>query len=349
MTTTTREVPANALRFSVPCQFAKDASTDPMRHRITGLARSSEAIYHWYWGRVVHDFAGMKPRGEKLHLDYCHWELIGVVDQLSVQTDGLHIGGEVQSIKPDDQALTVITRGKLGSPYELSIDFTDPAMRIEEVAEGVPVVVNGQQFTGPLTVIREWELRSVAVCEYGRDSNTEAKFSEGQAKPPVTITVLSQEKPMKLDTATTPAAATPPTDAAQLGGNTTPGAPAAPAATPQPAAVPGANTFSMDQLKKYTEAFGAEKGLAHFTAGTPFETALATEYKALQTKLSAKDGELEQTKTALESTKLGGEKPVGASDTAPGAGTAPSTSQFAYLGGAGSAFATEIQNQMAKK
>ncbi len=338
MTTTTRAVPAEAFRFSTPFQFAKGDEKDPSIHPISGLARSSEAISHWYWGRVVHDFAGMKPRGETLHLDYCHWDIIGIVNKLSVEGDGLHIMGLVQSIEEADQASKVIARGRLGTPYELSIDFTDPAMRIEEVGEGVIVNVNGQQFTGPLTVIREWELRSVAVCEYGRDSNTEAKFSEGQQQPAlINVTVLSQEPSMLITT-----------DAGQTGTTTAPAGTTQlseqkPAGGLNSTTVPEGEAALLAKLSKFTDMFGDAAGVAHFKAGTEFTIALGTEFKALQAKFAAKDEEIDQLKKALEATKLGADKPVGASDPTPGAGAVPS--QFAHLGASGG-FAAQLQQQL---
>lgn len=336
--TKTREVPAAAFRFSSPCEFAKGDERDPVRHPFTGLARSAQPITHWYWGRVVHDFSGMKPRNDRVQLDWCHWseEAVGIVNKFDVKPDGLHIAGEVQSIREADKASEIIARGRLGHPYELSIDFTDPAMVIEEVSDGVVISCNGQQFTGPLTVIRQWELRSVAVCPFGRDPNTEAKFSDGQQQPSVSVTVLTQEPSMLITNAAQPGATPAPAATTQLAEQ-----PAA--ATPQTAVAPGGKAELLSDLAKFTDLFGDAQGVAHFKAGTDFVTALTTEFKALKTQFAAKDEEIAQLKSTLSATQLGATQPVGASDATPApGGTAPT--QFAHLGPA-AAYAASLSQK----
>ena len=71
----------------------------------------------------------------------------------------------------------------------MSISFPGD-LTIEEVPEGREVTVNQRQFTGPLTVLRSWPLRGVAVTPYGHDSETSMQFAEDAE---ITCTIISEE------------------------------------------------------------------------------------------------------------------------------------------------------------
>jgi hypothetical protein len=76
-------VPAEALRFDAgPFQFAAKPGEVDGNRRITMLARTAEPIEHWYWGKIVHDMAGMKLAAPTLPCDYCHdpAEILGFLD-----------------------------------------------------------------------------------------------------------------------------------------------------------------------------------------------------------------------------------------------------------------------------
>jgi hypothetical protein len=143
------------------------------------LARSGEAIEHPYWGKIVHDLAGMKPRKDRIQLDFCHWEweTVGYADGFDVTTGDLVVTGELVSTHESDEASRIIAKGHAGIPYEASIDFNGPGLRLEELGEGTSAVVNGRTVEGPAVIVREWPLRSVAICPYGADHNSESEFS----------------------------------------------------------------------------------------------------------------------------------------------------------------------------
>lgn len=141
--------------------------------------------------------------------------------------------------KESDRASEIIHKARAGVPYEASINFGGPGIKVEEVAEGRAAQVNGYQFDGPGIIVREWPLRGVAVCPYGADMNTRSELAQDQSIP-VTFTQSGKEPPMsepKLAEAA-PAVDAPKTEAS---------AEAAPAAvdTEKPAgtpAVPGKDT-----------------------------------------------------------------------------------------------------------
>lgn len=177
----TVESPAEAFRLGGgSVQFAEgDSGGKP--HAIKMIARSGEPITHWYWGRIIHDLSGMQLHKEKLPADYCHWEEIGYLDQFDVSGGQLEVAGAlVPTTASDDIATKIIQRAKGGVPYEASIDWTDDAL-FEYVPEEYVTEVNGQEFEGPLLVVREWSLRGVAVCPYGADKNTETKVASAKS------------------------------------------------------------------------------------------------------------------------------------------------------------------------
>lgn len=142
------------------------------------LARTGQPIDHWFWGRIVHDMAGISHK-DIIPADYCHTEECGFLDKFEVDDQfNLNVAGKlVPTSAPDDIARKIIERSKGGVPYEASIDWTGEAV-IEEVFEGFSSPVNGYQFEGPGVIVRQWPLRGVAVCPYGADSNTSTSLKQ---------------------------------------------------------------------------------------------------------------------------------------------------------------------------
>jgi hypothetical protein len=147
------------------------AKTAPVRL----LARSSKPIDHWFWGKVVHDLAGMSVHKKRLPVDYVHGdEVIGYLSHFDVSAEGLVCSGALTPWRDDDKASEIIAKMRMGVPYEASINFGGDGIEIEDVPEGETVFVNGYYFEGPGVVVRKWPLRGVAVCPYGADSHTES-------------------------------------------------------------------------------------------------------------------------------------------------------------------------------
>ena len=65
-------VPAAALRMVVgPLELGDNgegAKSAPLRMK----ARTAQPVQHWFWGRVVHDMAGMRLHKDRLPVDYVH-------------------------------------------------------------------------------------------------------------------------------------------------------------------------------------------------------------------------------------------------------------------------------------
>ena len=70
---TASEAPVSAFRFNNPLKLAAlDTNAQSTTSRpITLLARTNSVLSHWWWGRCIHDFAGMDHK-ERIVLDDCH-------------------------------------------------------------------------------------------------------------------------------------------------------------------------------------------------------------------------------------------------------------------------------------
>jgi hypothetical protein len=182
----TKKIPARALRFDASVEVGEKPAADSLPEGdakgtvpVTLKARSGGIVNHWWFGRAVHDFAGMKPAADKLPLDYCHFcdEVIGFSDKQDASSGDLMMSGQLVPFTAEDRASEVIHKAKLGVPYQASIYFDPEALVIEEVSAGMKASANGQEFDGPVTIFRQWQLRGAAVCPYGMDANTSVQFS----------------------------------------------------------------------------------------------------------------------------------------------------------------------------
>ncbi|HUS46148.1 MAG TPA: hypothetical protein VM219_08995 [Phycisphaerae bacterium] len=192
--------PAAAMRFGagefVLGTNGEGAKTAPIKI----LARTGQPLYHWWWGRCVHDMAGMTVHKSRLALDYCHddYEIIGYLNKFDTTGGDLNVSGAVVPYKENDRATEIMFKSRAGVPYEASIDFTpgDAALVIEDVPVGRKVAVNGYEFEGPGMVFRQWPLRGVAVCPYGADMNARSELARSEKNVPVTFIEPGKEHKM---------------------------------------------------------------------------------------------------------------------------------------------------------
>jgi hypothetical protein len=171
------KVPAKAFLFGGGAVSFADSDGD--NYPIKMVARSAQPVDHWFWGRIVHDMAGVTIHKDRIPVDYIHAEEIGYLNKFSTGPAGLLVEGAlVPTDEPSDPARKLIARSKGGVPYEASINWAGDGSILEQVQEGFTAEVNGYQFEGPGVIVRAWPLRGVAVCPYGADMNTESQFGE---------------------------------------------------------------------------------------------------------------------------------------------------------------------------
>lgn len=332
------KVPRDAMRFAnaSPMQFAAgDAETGILPFSM--VARSPEAINHYYWGRIVHDLSGMILRKESITVDYMHEydAVIGFANQFGITDAGLQVSGSLVTTEPNDKADEVYRKGKAGVPYEASIDWDGPEVELEYIPEGVTTEVNAMQFAGPGYVVRKWPLRAIAICRYGHDAGTHTKFSKTSTEPEtvsVSITRPAQETETMPEITTTPAASAAGTPPAVTDGK-------------QFADKPG--HISIEMLKQFSAEFGP-KGTEYITAGLSLDAARyqfavheRDEARAQLTQfgetLKAKDATIADLQTKLKqfgAEALGQETPLDTDGKPPAdAATDAKLKQFAQVGG----------------
>jgi hypothetical protein len=168
------KIPANACILRIGEFELKDngekAKTAPVRL----IARTGQAIKHWFWGRVVHDLSGMRLHKSRIPIDYVHdiKEIVGYLNKFDSSSGDLVTSGALVPFKDSDRATEIIHKSRAGVPYEASINFGGDGIKVQQLEENEMAQVNGAQFDGPGIIIREWPLRGVAICPYGADSNT---------------------------------------------------------------------------------------------------------------------------------------------------------------------------------
>ena len=194
-----KEIPEAACRFYGGEVVFKDNGPDAKSGKVKIKARSGQPIDHWYWGRVVHDLAGVRHKS-RIAIDYAHndAEVLGYVNHFDAETNDLWLTGALTPWREDDRANEVMFKMREGVPYEASIFFGGDGIKLQEVAEGEVAPVNGFQFEGPGIIVREWPLRGVAICPYGADQNTESVSLSSGKKFSATIvqTENKEEKSM---------------------------------------------------------------------------------------------------------------------------------------------------------
>ena len=256
------QVPAKAMRFASPLQFANDINKSDTSRAISLLARTKKVLNHWYWGPCVHDFAGMTQK-ERIALDWSHYhaELVGYSDQSEITDEGLRLAGRLESIEPMDRAQKIIKQSDAGIPFEASIYFDE--VQLEWIPDGYTTEVNGEMLAGPLTVFRKWLLRACSVLPYGYDSNSVSEVdSENELQ-----TKLQWANPMTATQVSTPAT------------------PATLTADPRV------------ELKSYIDRFGVTDGADYFTRAVSMADATAEHLTKLSTRHETELSALKATHT----------------------------------------------------
>lgn len=269
-------------------------------------ARTGDVIEHWWWGRIVHDLAGMVSK-ERIALDWMHRddEIVGFAEQFDSSGGDLECDVTIASVEAGDEADKIIKRSALGVPYEASIDWDPWTHILEWIGEGFTVNVNGRELEGPLVVVRQWELRRIAVCPSGADSGTSTELTEQGAEVARFAIQWSNSKMSKSANTDSPETPSGESKLTPDGGTSTDSGKATSSA-PNTAPESGGNA----ELTKFCAQFGNEKGAEYLLAGLSFEDALAKSNTDLQAELKAANEGKDQAETKLSQMDLGEESAV---------------------------------------
>ncbi len=176
----------------------------------------------WSRNPLVVDLAGMDTSRQAIPILWGHEASLDAVlgQSTIVANDGEQITLAGELIGEGQVADRVISLAKKGLRLQASIGADTG--RIENVAPGEVVTVNGREFTGPISVVRASSLREVSIVLFGADANTSAAIAAEanevlsmsdqlnempveaavpQTEAPAIVAVESQPAPVADDTA----------------------------------------------------------------------------------------------------------------------------------------------------
>lgn len=319
----TKQAPVEAFAFDAGrVQFADGGSDGEAAIRL--IARSGRPINHWYWGKIVHDLAGMRVLGDRVPLDYCHRrdEIVGYGDRFDTGTGDLEINGRIVQWRDDDRSAELIHKGRAGVPYQASIYF-DPenGLRLEEIPSDMAVDVNGQSVQGPALVVREWILRGVAVCPYGADPYTSSELADREGGN-VSVTIFTAEDEMPAapnqnanqETQTQPGEKPGvPEEAGQQGATANEGQQQGQQAEADAQPDNGHTQtvqFSAEELQKFVGKFGAENGAKWLSEGKTYAEACELHAEAMTKDRDAAIAARDEERAKLAAMETGESQPV---------------------------------------
>ena len=182
---------AESQSFALQAEFAisaAEASGDaqPRTPTFTIDAYSGTAIRQgWSRSPIVVDLAGMHA-GDVLPIFYAHdadpyggGPLDGVMGQSTVVSNNgrsLSLSGEMLGEGPTYDRVMRLSRKGMKFQASIGADIH----RTEFVEAGNKITVNGQEFSGPLSVVRASSLREVSIVLMGADKNTATSIAATQ-------------------------------------------------------------------------------------------------------------------------------------------------------------------------
>lgn len=165
-------------QFSVSTPaVAADGTTAGGMPRFELVGYTGRAIRQsWSRNPLVVDLAGMDTSGNVAVMyghDYSLEAAIGQADRKDNSGQDLIVAGDVIGDGPlVDKVLGYARRG-----WKFQASIGADVNRIENIAPGEMVTVNGREFTGPISVVRASTLREVSVVLFGADAATSAAIA----------------------------------------------------------------------------------------------------------------------------------------------------------------------------
>jgi hypothetical protein len=116
-----------------------------------------------------------------LDVDHNPDDSVGYLNKFDTSSGQLECDGVIVIADPDTQAL--YDKMASGVPYEASIEHRlDDDTLLEYVPEGYTTTINAtsdngpETVQGPVTIVRQWALKSVAITKFGADDATSANL-----------------------------------------------------------------------------------------------------------------------------------------------------------------------------
>jgi hypothetical protein len=205
----------NQLRLSATAVIDVDASADGAssgvlpRFRMVAYTGGQMRVAGWRHPVII-DLAGLSIPSQARPIRFGHDPLSGVghTDSIRVEAGQLVATGVVSRDTP--AAREVVVSSKNGFPWQASVGTG--VDEFEFVKEGQKVTVNGNQYNGPVNVIRRSSLGEISFVDLGADGATSASVA-AQASATFGETEMDQSPTANQDdqtvTPTTPVAPDP--------------------------------------------------------------------------------------------------------------------------------------------
>lgn len=178
----TKSFPKKAFLFTTQADISPQQG-DGKSRRFGGVAYSGGVITdHGYWGApIVFDLDSVTfSTPAPLLSGHNHSATVGVVDEVSLSREGgIRVSGNLFS-GLDEEARAIADKADAGFPWQMSVGIFPGS--IQEVPEGMSVIVNGSEITGPIQIFKNSRIREVSVVALGADSTTAAHvFEQGDS------------------------------------------------------------------------------------------------------------------------------------------------------------------------
>jgi phage major head subunit gpT-like protein len=176
----------DSLLFTASCtldlEAAKDDSSAGALPRFRMVAYTGTPMRIGGWRHpVIIDLAGLAIPSQSRPIRFGHDPLSGVghTDSIRVEAGLLVASGVVSRDTP--AAREVVVSSKNGFPWQASVGAS--VEEFEFVKESQKVTVNGQQYAGPLNVVRKSSLGEISFVDLGADGATSASVA-ALSQPP---------------------------------------------------------------------------------------------------------------------------------------------------------------------
>lgn len=128
-----------------------------------------------FYEPVVVDLTGVKARSPNLPLlrDHDRSKVVGHTESIEISAQRIYATG-VLSV-PNEHQQEIVAGARNQFPWGVSV--SGPIRKLEFVAPGAKVKVNGRIFDGPIYVAREVELAEITIAAIAADPNTRIKVA----------------------------------------------------------------------------------------------------------------------------------------------------------------------------
>ena len=155
---------------------AADDGDDKKLRGFSMVAYTGAAMRFWAWPHpVVVDVRGMRvtKKARPILRDHNPGKVVGHTESIRKADGQLEVAGVISGAGPDAQE--IIESSGNGFPWQASIGAR--IRKMDLVAEGKTVKVNGREFEGPVYVARQTTLGEVSFVALGADDDTSAKVA----------------------------------------------------------------------------------------------------------------------------------------------------------------------------